>query len=66
MELFFEANQMREQDKVCTVMMHVKGRVFQWHQHFMKNQGNLRDVNWNHYLLEILLDSVILSLLILC
>ena len=31
-------------------MMHLDDRALQWHQRFMKNQGQLFKVKWIHYI----------------
>ena len=44
-EQYFLAMSLANEDRVQTAMINLEGRALQWHQHFMKSKGSLKEVS---------------------
>ena len=51
-EQFFDAVGTQEIDEVQIVMIHLDGKMLQWHQRYMKMKGLLKDVKWIEYMAD--------------
>ncbi|KAL4348377.1 hypothetical protein GQ457_17G003950 [Hibiscus cannabinus] len=50
LEQYFEAEAVPELARVRLVMLHLEGKVLQWHQFLVKSHGDLNQMKWNDYL----------------
>ena len=51
-EQFFDAVGTQEIDEVQIVMIHLDGKMLQWHQRYMKMKGLLKDVKWTEHVTD--------------
>ena len=53
LEQFFETEKVPEDNKIRRVMMQLEGRALQWHQYYVKANGDLVSIPWVAYLADL-------------
>ena len=53
LEQFFEIEKVPEDNKIRRVMMQLEGQALQWHQYYVKANGDLVSIPWMTYLVDL-------------